>query len=314
MTERRPALSVVLQVGGERARAAECLASLLGQGPLAAMEILLLDYDREQGMLPGADHPAVQLLERPAYESIGFGRAFGVEHARAPVVAFIEDHCVALDGWADAILAAHAQGWKAIGCEMHNGNPGIGISDSIALMNYARWLPPARRGVDSLLAGHNVAYDRELLLSFGERLPELLCSDPLLQWKMQQAGYQLFLEPAMKVAHKNETDIATIARGYYYWNRVFAINRAALFSWSTPRKLLWLVMFPFIPPVRIFKLMLYLLRERPRLLGTFVRSLPVQLAAQYAAAFGQAVGFTFGAGDAATAFLEYELNQPRRES
>ena len=59
------------------------------------------------------------------------------------------------------------------------------ISDAIALMNYARWLPPARSGVESLLPGHNVAYDRELLLSFGGRLPELLNCDPLLMWKIQ---------------------------------------------------------------------------------------------------------------------------------
>ena len=304
-----------MQAGEERLRAKACLASLIRQEPIEQMEIILLDYAlKEHGILPGANHPSVDLIERPRYESIGVSRALGAQRAHAPVVAYIEDHCVALEGWAQAIITAHDQGWKAIGCEMHTGNPGAGISDAIALMNYARWLPPARRGVDSLLPGHNVAYDRQLLLSFGDRLADLLCSDPLLQWKIQQAGYDLFLEPGMKVAHTNETDIGTIVRGYYYWNRVFAVNRAALFSWPTAKKVLWVTLFPLIPPVRIFKLMAYLLRERPNLLPSFASSLWVQVVAHYAAAAGQAAGFLFGKGCAEVEFLKYELNQPRRSA
>ena len=313
MTETRPELSVVLQVGGQRPRAVECLASLLGQDQIARMEIILLDYGLGgHKPLQGSDHPAVRVIGRTEYEPFGTSRALGVQHARAAVVAFIEDHCVALDGWARSIIAAHNQGWKVIGCEMHTGNPGIGISDAIALMNYARWLPPARSGVESLLPGHNVAYDRELLLSFRGRLPELLNCDPLLMWKIQEMGHDLYLEQGMKVAHTNETEVGVIARGYYNWNRLFAVNRAASFKWPALKKFAWVALFPLIPPVRIAKLLVFLLRRRPGLLGSFLRSLPVQVIAQYAAAVGQAVGFLSGPGEAAVKFLDYELNQVRR--
>lgn len=313
MPDPKPELSVILQVGGERERARNCLASLLGQNIVDRMEIILLDYGLEtHPPLTASDHPAVKLIQRPSYEPIGKSRALAVREASAPIVAFIEDHCLAFDGWAQAIVLRHHDGWKAIGPEMHTGNPGVGISDAIALMNYAKWLPPARAGIMDLLVGHNTAYDREILESFGEHLDDLLRCDPLLQWKIQERGFDLYLDPHMKVAHINETEMRTIMSGYFYWNRMFAPTRAAEFSWPVIKRLLWVVLFPLIPLVRIAKLFLYLVRDRPQLLGRYLNSLPVQIVAQYAAAIGQAIGLVRGIGTAEEDFLRYELNQIRR--
>jgi hypothetical protein len=313
MTNQGFDLSVVLQVGGERERAGNCLESLLRQEIIDRMEIILIDYGLDAfPPLPSSDHPAVRLLPRPAYEPFGQSRALGVREATAPVVAFIEDHCVAFSGWAKAIVDVHSQGWIAIGCEMHTGNPGVGISDAIALMNYAHWLPPTRTGVHPLLVGHNAAYDRELLLSFGEQLPDLLRCDPVLQWKLQEMGYELYLDSRIRIAHVNETELGAIALGYFQWNRLFAPTRAAVFHWPILKRMVWFMLSPLIPWTRLVKLFAYALRARRGWMGVYFRSLPVQFIAQSAAAFGQAVGLALGIGNAGTAFLYYELNQVRR--
>ena len=304
---------MVLQVGGQRDRSARCLASLLRQENLECVEIILLDYGVDtHPPLEGSEHPVVRSFERPTYEPIGFSRALGVQMAGAPVVAFIEDHCIAHAGWAKEIVEAHRQGWKAIGAEVHIPNAGVGISDAIGVMNYARWLPPARTGVYDLLVGHNTAYDRAILIAFEERLAEMLRCDPVLQWRLQAAGHALFLENNIKIGHINETEIAPIMKGYFLWNRMFAPTRAKIFHWSWIRRGVWVSLSPLIPLVRIMKQFFFILGNRPSLLRQYFHSLPVQLLAHSAAAAGQTVGLLFGIGDAETSFLRYELNQSRR--
>ncbi len=309
-----PALSVIVQVGGERQRSTSCLDSLLRQTLIQQMEILVVDYGlADHSPLVGSDHPSVKLIPRANYESLGRSRAMAVQIARAQIIAFIEEHCVALDGWAEAIRAAHASGWKAIGGEVHSANPGVGISDSIGLMNYWRWLPPAREGLHDLLVGHNTAYDRETLLKLDRPLEELLRCDPVIQWHLQELGIDLYLSSSIKLSHINETEISSIVRGYFLWNRMFAPTRAAVFQWSALKRTIWVLFSPLIAPVRIFKQFRDILNHRPHYLGTFFISMPVQLIAHTAAAAGQAVGLIFGMGDAETSFLHYELNQVRRE-
>lgn len=311
---KKPILSIVLQVGGQRERSERCLASLLDQESIEQIEIILIDYGL--GSFPplrGSDHPSVMTIPRPEYEAFGFSRSLGVQKAGAPVVAFIEDHCIVDRGWAAAIVGAHSQDWKAIGGEVYVANSGVGISDAIAVMNYARWLAPARTGIYELLVGHNTAYDRQALLDFEDDLPLMLRCDPVLQWKLREEGHFAYLDDAIKFAHINETEIAPITRGYFLWNRMFAPTRARVFKWSPARRFAWIILSPLIPLVRITKQFAFILINRPSLLRDFLRSIPVQFIAQSVAAAGQTTGLIFGVGDAATSFLHYELNQVRRE-
>jgi hypothetical protein len=80
------------------------------------------------------------------------------------------------------------------------------------------------------------------------------------------------------------------------------------------RRWFWIILSPLIPSVRLAKQFVFLLINRPSLLGRYARSLPIQVIAHSTAAAGQAVGLLTGMGSAETAFLYYELNQKRREN
>lgn len=306
-------LSVVLQAGGQRERAGDCLTSLLKQSVIDEMQILVLDYGLgSHPPLPGSDHPAVEIIRRDEYEPFSHSRAIGVKRARAPVVAFVEDHVVVFDGWAEAILESHQAGWKAIGPEVHSGNPGVGISDAIALMNNATWRPPAEEGVHELLAGHNTAYDREVLLSMQPSVEVLLRCDPVLQWLLRDQGHPCYLNPRSKIAHLNETELSGITAGYFHWNCLFAATRAQVFDWPWHRRALRILTAPLVPPVRVLRQYVDIRQNHPDRLGRYLESLPVQLVAHSVAALGQVLGFLFGEGQSDEAFLRYELNQVRR--
>jgi hypothetical protein len=69
----------------------------------------------------------------------------------------VEDHIETRANWLRAILHSFEGPWDAIGAEVHNANAQVGVSESIALINYGLWSPPMRSGEASLLAGNNTS-------------------------------------------------------------------------------------------------------------------------------------------------------------
>ena len=210
-----PDLSVILVVGDKRDRAVDCLRSLIQQNTLDRLEVLLIDCGLDATPLPGSENPRVRRIQLPSGTRFGHARAEGVRQARARIVAFIEEHCIVLPGWAEALVAAHQGPWAGVGGEVYNANAGVGLSDAFYLAGYAPWAPPAERGESELLASHNSSYRREVLLAYGERLDGLLLAEPILQWKLKEDNHRLFVEPDAKFMHHNEIGLQGLLT--YYW-------------------------------------------------------------------------------------------------
>jgi GT2 family glycosyltransferase len=330
-----PDITIVLVVGKRRNRAARALASLLAQRPIANLEVLLLDCAPPGAAppIPGSDDPAVRRVQLPPATLFGAAKASGVRMAAAPVVAFLEEHCEVAPGWAAALLAAHRGPWAGVGAEVHEridgecadnasagdaGRPyrihGPGAAGRIvALMNYHPWLPPAPRAEHDMLPGNNASFKRDLLLAYGDRLDDLLRAEIVLHTRMRRDGHRLLLEPDAKFAHLNEARLASACRGFYLFHRLYGPSRAREFGWTSARRLFYVAATPAIPLYFLVRLLLVLARRRPRLLGAALAASPWMLAAQLAAATGQAAGLLFGIGAADARMTDYELNQPRDE-
>jgi len=309
----QPDLSVVLVVGNRRRRGAAALASLLAQPGIEAQEIVLIDANSnpEVGPIPGADHPSVRLERVDTLASFGALRAYGARLARGRLVAFMEEHVVALPGWLSACRAHLATEWSGIGGEMHNGNPGSGISDIIALMNYTAWRPPAEAGSTRFIAGQNNLYRRETLEAYAGDLPALLENESVLNMRMTSAGRRLCIDPAIKFAHRNETSLGLICHGYFHWHRNYGANRVAAEGKGWLWRLLRAGSWPLVPVVRAWRMGRYLQANRKAEVPAFLRWLPVVLLSQAASGLGMAVGILFGPGNSARRFLDHELNVDR---
>jgi len=308
-----PQLTVILAVGRLRDRAIVCLRSLLRQDRVGEIEVLLLDLDADRSPpLPGSDHPAVRIVKMESATPFSSARLRAVHEARAPIVAFLEEHCTVFDGWASAILSAHErERCAAVGGEVHNANPHVPLSRTIELMNYNPWMPEARAGDYSMLPGHNSSFRRDVLLSYGERLETLLRVEVALYTRMFRDGHRLYLEPAAKFSHLNEDRLSSICRGYYLMHRCYGPVRAEVFEWPSARRWLYIVATPLIPVYYLVRLTGVLSRSRPSLLPRMLRGIPAIFISQLASAVGQAVGLLFGMGDAERKFTDYELNHPR---
>jgi hypothetical protein len=306
-----PSVSVVLVVGAQRPRAARALRSVLDQKGIERAEVVLVECGRPgTPPLPGSDHPSVRVVERRERGAFGELRAEGARAARAEIVAYIEEHVEALPGWLTGIESALGDGpFAAVGGEVHPLNPGVGISDLVGAMNYVRWLPPARRQEDAdVIVGHNAAYRRAELLALGDDLGRMLGSEIVLLRVLRARGCRLLVEPAIRIAHRNEVSVRSIARGYYLWNVSFGATWAATERWSGLRRAAQVAGIPWWVARRVAQM---LRTAEPQTRKLLARRLPAVLVAQTAGAAGIAVGCTLGERGQGVRFTDYELDEAR---
>jgi len=312
MAPLEPLISAVVVAGSQRVRVGRALHSILSQDGMEQAEVVLVDSQRAAGPVPGGAHPAVRTVYPEDRGTFGDARALGVRQARGRYVAFLEDHSVALPGWLKAVGAALDGPWAGVGAEMHNGNAGVGISDAVWLMNYPPiWRPPARYGPCSGIPGHNSTYRRDVLMAMGGDLPALLQNEASLQWKLREQGYEVGIDPAIKVAHLSETSTIQLVRGYFAMHRNFGSVRARVCRWSLLSRVLRVLATPLVPAVRFVRFSYAALHDRPADVKTILRFAPVILVAQSAVALGMAVGYVLGPGDSGRKLLEFETSTER---
>ena len=124
-----PPVSVVMMVGRQRDRAARALASILEQDGIERCEVMVIDAARGTPAAARLRPPSggTSSRQRPALRR---RLPASIQQARAPVVAFLEEHAIALPGWLRGVEAVFADPTVAgAGGEVDNLNPGVGISD-----------------------------------------------------------------------------------------------------------------------------------------------------------------------------------------
>jgi len=312
MTKSEPKASVILVVGDERERSNRALQSVIGQERIEEAEVILIDAGREGfSPLDGADHRSVTSVKMDLSAGFGALRAAGVRRARGSIVIFLEDHAEARPGWLQGILEGATDPWAALGAEVHNANAGVGLSNSIAEINYRLWSPPLPRGEATILPGNNTVYRREVLQVYETQLDELLISDTVLQSQLATDGHKLVTEPRVSILHRNETTLRTGIMGEFYYHWCFGAVRASFFHWTGWRKFRYLILSPLVPWIRLLRLVKLLLSRRQVHLASFVRTMGAAVVLVHAGVLGQVMGILLGLRGGLERFTRFQLNGPR---
>lgn len=308
-------VSVVLIVGNRRERSARALASLLAQEGIEDHEVILIDVS-EPGTPPlaGSDHPIVRSHRVKPPATFGHLREEGVQLAGGEIVAFMEDHVEVKPGWLKAIIHAFEGPWAAVGAEVHNANLGVGFSNTIGVINYGRWAPPLERGEANMLAGNNTAYRRQTLLQYQAHLDRLLMSDTVLQWRLKKDGHRLLAEPNMAIDHLNPTTARSAAQAEFLYHWCFAVVRAEIFSWSTVKKLAYVLLSPVIPWLRLLRMARFAGSKGSDQRRVFLRSAVYTALMLHIAVAGQLAGLVLGERDSSIRFTDFEINGARPAS
>ena len=287
------------------------MAHLLAQSVRDQLEIVIVapSADRlEADEVALATFHSFQVVEVGEIKAVGEANAAGARRARAPVVAFVEEHSYPQPGWAEALMEAHRQPWAAVGPVVDNANGDSLVGWADFLVGYGPWLDPSRAGVRDSLPGHNSSYKLALLLEYGPYLEGMLESETTLHADLRRKDHQLYLEPAARISHLNFENLSVWIRAQYYSGRAFAAKRSE--HWPLNRRLLYVFGGPLIPFVRLRRVLGQVRWSRlpvapPRAVW------PVLLLGLGVSAAGEMIGYTWGAGDAVERRCDLEFHRIR---
>ena len=248
----------------------------------------------------------VQIIRLRSVTPTGPARAAGIRAARAPVIAFAEEHCCPDVGWAAALIEAHRGDHAAVGPAMHNANPESIVSWADFLVGYGPWAAPVSKREVEYLPGHNSSYKREALLAYDAKLDELMEAETVVMWDLRSKGKRLLLEPAAFTAHTNFGRWQSWLPVMFFNGRAFADTRAS--QWSVLKRLVFVGASPLIPFVRLLRTIGHARRVRrgPAFLAKVIPTIAVGLTVD---AVGQMVGYAAGAGDAHEKMAAYEWHR-----
>ncbi len=307
-----PAMSVVMITPDGYETISAVLRHIHAQSGREQLEIVIVApaFDALSPRVPALNgfHGLHVLPFAAAASSTAAARAAGVQAARAPIVAFVEDHCFPQAGWAAALIAAHREPWAAVGPAIGNANPCNAVSWANLLIEYSPWMEPAAAGPVEHLPGHNSSYKRRILLDYGPALETMLESESILHWDLRAKGLGLFLEPAAVALHVNFTTLAASTRLRFHGGRMFAAARAR--RWSFARRMAYAAAAPLIPLVRLRRILAQVRRRRDPALPAHTFAALALLLAWDAA--GEMAGYLLGAGAEAQRGGEFEFHGDRR--
>jgi len=308
-----PELSAVVVLGPVRERAQTVVSALCRQTAADRLELVLVDVDTASPELETEGPARVVYLRREAPATWGASRAAAVAAAGAPVVAFLEDHCIPSPGWAEALIDAHRQSWAAVGYAFTNANPYTYVSRASFVVDYGAWADPVPSGNAAFLQNNNISYKRDVLLSLAQPPDELLETDWNVQQALKQDGHRLYLEGRAVAAHHNFTSVREMLDENFAHCRAIAARRRERERWTTARSVAQALATPIVaPPIRLARLVRGA-AARPGRRRDLVRALPLIALAYPYAAVGEATGYLLGLG-AADRALRRSLLDTRRDA
>jgi len=316
MDRTHPLLSAVIVVGSRRQRAQSAVDAISAQSIAARMEIVVVDTtdpNVHADLIVAGPARAVH-LRVPHGTPWGQCRSEGFHRCAAPIVAFIEDHCFAGRGWAQAVVTAFEGGHAAVGYGFVNANPRSFPSRIGMLVDYGTWQLPNVSRITTRLPGNNVAYRRDALRGFGASLGGLLETDYNLHHALTGQGETLFVAADAVAAHQNFERLLDAIASNFCSARLLATRRRERERWSVAKRLVYVVGTPLVStPVRLGRLF-ESRRSRPdssEATWFCVRSIPAISLVFWMASIGEALGYWLGAGSAHRQLFHWEVEAER---
>jgi predicted dehydrogenase len=241
-------------------------------------------------------------IEIGPFDSVAPANAAGVRAAGAPVVVLCEDHAFPDPNWAENLILAHRGPYAGVGPAVHNANPSTAVSRADFLIGYGPWAEPIKPCEPAHLPGHNSAYKRDVLLSYGDRLEEMMQAESVLHWDLRRKGLRLYLDPGARLAHTNFAQLGIWTGVQFHSGRVFAGTRAS--GWSMWKRTVYTLGSPLIPLVRFSRVW----RHARRVHGSAWIPPTLLLAVGWGLALdglGQLLGYALGPGESRSGAYEF---------
>lgn len=292
---RQPALSVVIASHNPGAVITRALASLCAQRGDGPIEIIVADSSSDDTATLVRAFPAVRLLAFAEALTVPELRGRAIAEALGAVIAILDPFSIVDEGWAAALLQAHAR-WPhpVIGGAVEIEDPGGAglVAWALYINEYGLFMPPVRAGAHTIVPGCNVSYKRRALFD-GDRPRYDVFWKTFVNDEIEAAGAPLWMAPEILIRLSKPIPFTEFLASRFDHGRCFAGMRAA--GWSGGKRLVYAggtTVLPFLQLWRWSRVFWAKRRHRGRLL----LSLPLQVLLFGVWAAGEAAGYVRGAG------------------
>lgn len=300
-----PDLTVVCVAGPRRRHLDGLLAALEAQTARDRLELLIAVGAH------GRAEPGGRLRTVTSGVTLGEMRAAGARAARAPLVAYLFDHCHPRPGWAQAVIDAFAPGVSAVGYVFEDDDGASYPARAALCSDFAAWTVAATPGPVDRLAWQDVAYRRCDLLALGPQLDRLLDFDDPVFVELRRGGAVLVLAAGAVVRHAGLRDLRDNMGASHAYSRLVAARAAEREGLDRRRRMLRAALLGLVaPPLGLVRLSCLVARS-PARLARLVALLPAIALFQLAGAAGLARGCLSGEGPAAMDVRRAELELDR---
>ena len=307
-----PELAALLVIGDSREHAQLALDSLYQQTIADSIEIVVVDLKTNDAAPLRISTVVPTKYIRPERGTTwATGRAIAVRVADAPVLAFIEGHCVAEPEWAAAVVNAHRKPYAAVGYAFTNPYPQTYLSRATLASKYGCWLHPTTSRSTTVLPCGNVAYKRDDLLALGDELEVLLTPDFVVHERFNENGKAMFVESRAIVAHNSLVKLTQLLASSFLFCRVLASKRVDSQRWNRGRQIAYGLATPVVSPCVALWRLFASRSDTPSDWSSLTAYLPVVIAKGIASALGESTGYLFGAGGSEIQFIKWELHVGR---
>ena len=203
------------------------------------------------------------------------------------MIGLVEDHARPDPRWCANVVAAHRQGYAAIGGAIENGvdRP---LNWAVYYCDFGRYENPLPAGESPFASDANVTYKRAALEairpSWEQSFREIVVNGALAS-----RGEKVALHPAIVVyQNRQHLRLGAALRERFVWGRSYAATRCALLG--APARLAYAALSPALPGVLLFRMATTSWRRR-RHFGRFLLALPITATLVMVWSLGEAVGY-----------------------
>ncbi len=290
-------VSIVIASGAGGEFLFRCLDSLRPQVEEVGSEVIVVDrVGAEVQTRLERSYPDVQVLvpelgHRPSVPEL---RREGVLAAKGEVIAVIEEHCTAPEGWLRAIEEQFDTALDAaIGGPILDDDFGRIRDWVVYFSEYHNYMPPWEAGERFQLNGANIAYSREKVLAHREVLDdgywEVVLHPPLARDGRFRAV------PEMGAHHTGPFDFSYYLRQRYLLSRVWGGSQKE--QGSLANRVIHLLAGPIFPLFLLARITSRVL-EKGTHTGKFLKALPLLVPVVCVYTLGEWLGYLLGPGDA----------------
>ena len=245
-----PLVSVVIPALNEESNIGRVVRSIFSQCPYGTeLEVIVVDDGSCDKTVKEAKKAGATVLVYEGEDNGGnpaAARNRGTRLARGDPLIFLDADCVPVDGWLQALLAAHQAGAVIVGgsLELPPGLPWMARCDY-----YCGWYLVHPRRPAGKVPHHpppNLSVRRAAFLStagFSEQPPlEYTNEERAWQGELRRAGNEIFFEPRAVAYHYNRPGFLNLMRRNYRWGYPAIESK----SQSESARLSWLYRYPRI--------------------------------------------------------------------